>query len=194
MHCLGKLLIVILTLPLVTPAVRQEFTNAQSRSAQPTKTINRGRATVSYYENPPAVAVAANFYVIGSQRDLRWRDFLALSAVFAVRGQTITEPDCVRLHFVSSTRTKGGKYVANNRLTILTDGNVLLSTDLIIGPSQDNGRGGRIELLELSPIPFKQFTELAQAKEVRMKLGSTEFMLKKKHLEALRSMLKTVNS
>jgi hypothetical protein len=194
MHGLKKLLITILALLLVSPALRQEFTNAQSRSGQPIKTINRGRAKVSYYENPSAVAVAATFYIKGSQRDYRWKDFLALSAVFVVRGQTISEPDSVQLHFVSSTRTKGGKYVANHQLTILIDGDVLLATDLIIGPSNDNGRGGRIEILELRPIPFKQFTELALAKEVRMKLGNTEFKLKKQHLEALRSMLKSVNS
>ena len=103
-----KLLISILALLLVAPALRQDFTNGQSRSAQPIKTINHDGATVSYYENPSAVAVAATFYVIGSQRNFRWRDFLALSAAFVVQGQTITEPDSVRLHFVSSTRTKGG--------------------------------------------------------------------------------------
>jgi hypothetical protein len=48
--------------------------------------------------------------------------------------------------------------------------------------------------LEVPPIPFKQFTALSQAKEVRMKLGNTEFKLKKKHLEVLRGMLKNVNS
>jgi hypothetical protein len=184
----------IFSVLLVTPALLPEFTNAQSRSAQPIKTVNRDGATVSYYENPSAVAVAATFYVIGSQRNFRWRDFLALSAAFVVRGQTVTEPDSVKVHFVSSTRTKGGKYVANHRLTILTDGNVLLETDLAVAPAGDNERGGKIEFLEVPPIPFKQFTALSLAKEVRMRLGNTEFKLKKKHLEALRSMLKSVNS
>lgn len=193
MRCLQRLLITSLALLLVTPALRQHFTNAQSRSAQPIQTINRDGASISYYENPSAVAVGATFYVIGSQRNFRWRDFLALSAAFVVRGQTVTEPDSVKVHFVSSTRTKGGKYVANHRLTILTDGNILLETDLAVAPA-DNERGGKIEFLEVPPIPFKQFAALSLAKEVRMKLGSSEFKLKKKHLEALRSMLKNVNS
>jgi len=98
------------------------------------------------------------------------------------------------MHFVSSTRKKGGKYIANHRLTILTDGNVLLETDLAVAPAGDNERGGKIEFLEVPPIPFKQFTALALAKEVIMKLGNTEFKLKKEHLEVLRSMLKSVNS
>lgn len=193
MRCLQRLLITSLALLLVTPALRQHFTNAQSRSAQPIQTINRDGASISYYENPSAVGVGATFYVIGSQRNFRWRDFLALSAAFVVRGQTVTEPDSVKVHFVSSTRTKGGKYVANHRLTILTDGNILLETDLAVAPA-DNERGGKIEFLEVPPIPFKQFAALSLAKEVRMKLGSSEFKLKKKHLEALRSMLKNVNS
>ena len=193
MHRVRTLLMIILVIPVAVPVVGQGITHGQPRSGQPVRTINRGGATISYYENPSAVAVAASFYVIGNQTDFKWRDFLAISAAFAVSGQTVTEPECVRLHLVSSTRTKGGKYVANHRLTIFTDGNVLLSTDLIIGPSQDNGRGGRIEVLELSSIPFKQFAELARASEVRIQLARTEFKLKKKHLEALRSMLSAIN-
>jgi len=184
----------IFSVLLVVPELQQEFTSGQSRSGQPIRTISRGGATVSYYENPSAVAVAATFYVIGNQRNFRWRDFLALSATFVVQGQTITEPDSVRLHLVSSTRNKGGKYVANHLLTILTDRKILLETDLVVGSAGDNGRGGKIEVLEVPPIPFKQFTALSLAKEVKMKLGSTEFKLRKKHLEALRSMLRSVNS
>ncbi len=192
MYSMRRLTIGILVFTLFTPAARQRTIRAQS--AQAVKTVNRRGAKVFYYENPPVVAVAATFYVIGSQQDSMWRDFLALTANFVVRGWTVTEPQFVQFHFVSSTRTKGGKYGTNHRLTILTDGELLLSADLVVGPPVPNRRGGSVETLALPQMSFKHFAELAQAKEVRMRLGSTEFKMKNKHLEALRSMLTSIGS
>jgi|SRR5205085_8474199 len=192
MYSIRALAIAVLVIILVAPATRQGDVKAQS--AQPIRTINRDRAKVFYNENPSAVAVATTFYAIGSHKNSLWRDFLAITADFVASGQTITKPRCVQLHFASSTRTKGDKYRTDHRLTILTDGKLLLSTDLNVGPTADNGRGGLVELLELPQLSFEQFTELAQAKEVRMRFGATEFKLKKEHLEALRSMLSSIGS
>ena len=189
-----KLALAVLMTGLAASPGPQRTLSLRSQAAQPIKTINCGKAKVSYYDKPQAIAVATSFYAIGSQRNSLWRDFLAITAYFAVPGPTITPPHSVGLHLVSSTRTPGGKYVTNHHLTIMTDGKTLLSTEPQDGPTSDNRRGGRLELFEAPKLSLKQFTELAAAREVRMKLGSTEFKLKKEHREALQDMLKCISS
>ena len=179
-----------ISLALLTGSIR---TDIATQSAQPIRTDKRGAVQISYYENPPAIAVATTFYVIGSQANSTWRDFLALTASFAVRGQTICQPQFVEFSFASSTRAKGGKYQANHQLTILTDGKLLLSTDLRAGPVSDNYRGRYLELLSFR-MPFEQFKELARAKKVAITLGGTRASLKHKHLEGLLGMLQSIQT
>jgi hypothetical protein len=194
MYLIRVLAIAVLSVSLAGPTAGYRIVNNQSRSAQPIKTINRGRAKVFYYENPKAVAVATSFYVIGSQKNSLWRDFMAITANFVVPGPTITSPRFVQLHFAATTRTKGGKYGSDHRLTILTDGKLLLSTDLEGGPAVDNRRGRYMEVFDLPQMTFEQFSAIAEAKQVRMTLGPTKFKLKNEHLEPLRNMLESIGS
>ena len=184
-----KLAFVLLMTSLAAGLGPQRIVNLGSQSAQPIKTIDCGKAKISYYEKPQAIAVATTFYAIGSQRNSLWRDFLTITAYFVVPGPIITPPQFVELQLASSTRTPGGKYVTNHHLTIMTDGKLLLSAEPQDGPTADNHRGGRLELFVVPKLSLKQFTELAEAREVRMRLGGTEFKLKKEHREALQDML-----
>jgi hypothetical protein len=189
-----KLALALVMTSLAAAVGPQRTVDIDSQSAQPIKTISRGRAKISYYEKPQAVAVATTFYAIGSRTNSLWRDFLTVTAYFVVPGPTITAPEFVELQLASSTRTKGGKYVTNHHLTIMTDGKTLVSAEPRDGPTADNHRGGRLELFVVPKLTLRQFTELAKAREVRMRLGSTEFKLKREHLEALKDMLKCISS
>jgi hypothetical protein len=62
--------LISLVILFAMPMVRQGITYGQS--GQPVRTIHRGGATVSHYETPSAVAVAASFYVIGDQTNFKY--------------------------------------------------------------------------------------------------------------------------
>ena len=114
---------------------------------------------------------------------------LELTAYFAYPGQQLMTPQWVTIAFFSSTENPQ-KYT-DHALDVKADGQwVHLGTLKVLSRVSGTRRGELPlvrETMEL-PIPYQQFLLLANAKKLKVKLGSVEFDLEKEHLEAIRDL------
>lgn len=115
---------------------------------------------------------------------------MELTAYFAYPGQTLITPKWITLGLLSATENPQ-KY-KDFKLTLKVDGQwVELGTMKVLSTVTYTARPRRLPVVRQTaelPIPYQQFLQLANAKKVKVKLGSEEFDLEKKHLEAIRDL------
>ncbi len=114
-------------------------------------------------------------------------------AMFSCKGQKITRPETIMLRITSFS--KDFKYTDERARTLIVraDGENL---DLGTMQMENKGRGapfsrysaGLVEEMSIL-VPQESFAKIVNAKKVEMQLGSKEFSLKDKHLDALRELL-----
>jgi hypothetical protein len=114
---------------------------------------------------------------------------LEITSYFGYPGEVLITPQWVTLAFWSATENPQ-KYT-DNKLSVKVDGQwVELGTMKILNTT-NYARRGKYPLIQESrelPIPYQQFLRLANAKKIKVKLGSEEFDLEKEHLEAIRDL------
>jgi len=184
--------IVVLNLVLIVAAVSyaQASDATQRHASEPVKTVRSGKVRFAYYERPDAVAASATFYINGSERTSLFKNFVALSALFANHGKTLTAPSSVQFNLDATTYRDGCKYKDNHQLVISADNKLLISTDL--NPAQVSANEERcIELYAFS-LSYEQFVQLANAKKVEFDLGRKKLKLTEDQLNALRTMLRGI--
>lgn len=121
---------------------------------------------------------------------------LEISAMFSSKGQKITKPETISLNIISISN--GFKHFDERarKLIVLADGEqfdlgAMQIEDMGRGPSFSRYSGGLVEVMSVS-VPQESFAKIANAKKVEMQLGSKEFSLKNKHLDALRELLNLI--
>ena len=184
-----RLVSLVLMLALFFLNEKQATSDPRSQAAQPVRTVTIGKAKIYYYHDPEAVAATATFYVAGSSRTSLYKNFLAVTVHFENRGNKLTKPSVVQLTFVATTYRDGCRCGNSPQLTISADKTLLVSTDLTRSAVHDKSgtKYGCVEIYDFH-ISFDEFIQLADAKEVRIRLGPAEGKLKEDHLSALRSM------
>ena len=114
---------------------------------------------------------------------------LELTAYFAYPGQRLVTPQWVTIAFLFTTENPQ-KYTDHVMEVKADDQKVRLGTLKVL--SRINAaRRGKLPLISETmelPIPYQQFLLLANAKKLKMRLGSVEFDLEKQHLEAIRDL------
>lgn len=114
---------------------------------------------------------------------------MELTAYFAYPGQTLITPKWVTIGFLSYTENPQ-KY-KDHRLSVKVDGQWVELGTMKVLSKVTYERRIRLPLVQQTselPVPYQQFLLLANAKKVKVKLGSEEFDLEKKHLEAIRDL------
>lgn len=108
---------------------------------------------------------------------------LFMQAYFTYPGKTPSAPASVIMSFVS---LKHGErfYQKDRNLSFTVDGALLEIGEAQVIQFQAMGDNVLKEVLSIA-VPYDNFMRLANAKKIKMKLGKTEWDLKKKHLKAL---------
>ena len=107
---------------------------------------------------------------------------LFMQAYFTYPGKTASAPASVTMAFVS---LKHGKryYQKERNLSFTVDGTLLEIGEAQLIQFQAMQDNVLKEILAIT-VPYDKFLRLSAAKKVKMKLGETEWDLKKKHLKA----------
>lgn len=95
-------------------------------------------------------------------------------------------PDSVVFDFASYADRK--TFPASARLDILGDGLAVFSGTATLLTPQDSGSEDSTAQFLTTQIPFAQFAKIGQAREVKLKLGSKDFVLSRKDIDDLRAM------
>ncbi|MCI0663785.1 MAG: hypothetical protein L0220_22215 [Acidobacteria bacterium] len=118
---------------------------------------------------------------------------LEISAMFSSKGQKITKPETIALKIISVSNAFKHVDERARKLIVLVDGQQF---DLGAMQMENMGRGASFsrysgDLVEEMSVSVSQedFAKIANAKKVEMQLGSKDFSLKDKHLDALRELL-----
>jgi hypothetical protein len=184
------LLLWLIVLSVATAGYAQAPIAPPVHTGQPVRTIKTGLVRFSYYEHPDAVAASATFYINGSERTSLYKNFVALTALFANHGKSLTTPAAIQFHLDATTYRAGCKYKDNHQLVIATDDQTLLSTDLSAPPVSPS-EARCIELYEFS-MPYEQFVQLTNARKVRLDFGGKKLKLTTAQLDALRAMVRGI--
>lgn len=114
---------------------------------------------------------------------------MELTAYFAYPGQTLITPKWITIGLLSATENPQ-KY-KDHKLAVKVDGKWVELGTMKVLSKVTYERRIRLPLVQQTselPIPYQQFLQLANAKKVKVKLGSEEFDLEKNHLEAIRDL------
>jgi len=143
-----------------------------------------GKAKATYNERTDKTAAqTVPFQVVGE-----WSNGVRLKAGFESTGKKITKPSVIKLTFYSSSENR---VLADNRaITILLDGNTVLSDTARYEGGNTNGRIFLITVAQ--EIPYDLFLKMLTAKKVHMKIGPADFDLKDADLEALKDLKKLI--
>lgn len=107
---------------------------------------------------------------------------LFMQAYYTYPGKTASAPSSVIMSFVSLKH--GQRYYQKDRkLSFIVDNAPLEIGEAELTQFQAMGDNVLKEILSIA-VPYDKFTRLANAKKIKMKLGSTEWDLRKKHLKA----------
>ncbi|MCI0392478.1 MAG: hypothetical protein MOB07_27415 [Acidobacteria bacterium] len=114
---------------------------------------------------------------------------LEISAMFSSKGQKITKPETISLKIISTSNAFKHIDERARKLIVLADGEqfdlgTMQMEDMGRGPSFSRYSGGIVEEMSVS-VSQEGFAKITNAKKVEMQLGSNEFSLKDKHLDAL---------
>jgi hypothetical protein len=143
-----------------------------------------GKAEVFYFKNSDTSKVKVAVTLLGSHETILREDYFALGASFSVHGQKVTRPNAVILDLYSYTQGTDYRYRNDNQVTVLIDGEPMVSgraheSFLAIDP-----RGGVTESYFVS-MSYDDFVRILKSNVVTLKFGNTRFDLKREHLEAL---------
>jgi hypothetical protein len=144
-----------------------------------------GKAEVSYNDSRNETTVQTVPLRIESPLNV------ILQARFRITGKEIVEPRSVVLAF--SILSKDDTYANDRAVKLYLEGEEILSATATLVSAQPDSRG--VWLVRISQeLPYDLFVKLASGKNVRIKLGPSEFGLSKDLLEALRDVKKSVGS
>ncbi|CAN5761538.1 hypothetical protein BH20ACI3_BH20ACI3_25160 [soil metagenome] len=135
---------------------------------------------VEYDEKSDTRRVTLNPIILVSRR----HEELRLGAFSSHQGKVPLTPKEVALVFLSLTTAATNKYESARQLTITADEN-----RFGCGETQrttQTEKGLFMETL-MTVVPFETFVKIAQAKEVKLKLGITEVKLEPEHVLMLRA-------
>lgn len=114
---------------------------------------------------------------------------LELTSFFAYPGKDLATPNWVTLGFLSATADPQ-KY-SNQKLSVKIDGKWTDLGAMKVLTKTSYARSGELPIVretkELA-VPYQQFLMLANAKKVKVKLGTVEFDFEQQHLEAIRDL------
>lgn len=150
--------------------------------ATPTRIV--GNAKVYYIEIVNQTMVETALQVIGSQSN-----GLTMKLSFHVQGKKVVTPNLISLEFISISNEM--KYTDDRNLTMWLDDVGISFGELVLTTSQQASADLGVQYM-LQSIPYDKFLRLLDAKEVKVRLGPTEFKLKSKHLEALRDLQRSI--
>ena len=111
---------------------------------------------------------------------------LFMQAYFVYQGKTPSAPPSVVMTFVSLKHAQR-YYQKDRNLSFTVDGAPLDIGEAQLVQFQAMGDNVLKEILSIE-VPYDKFKSIANAKKLKMKLGKTEWDLKKKQLKALRDL------
>ena len=150
--------------------------------ARPVRLV--GKAEVFYFKNSDTSKVNVGVTLLGSYETMVREDFFSLGASFSVHGPKVTRPEVVRLTLYSYTHGSDYRYKNDNQVTIFVDNKALVS-----GPAREwfltiDPRGGVTEYYTVS-MSYENFLRIVKANVVALRMGKTQFDLKREHMDAL---------
>ncbi len=114
---------------------------------------------------------------------------LEFTSYFAHPGQKLITPHWITIGFLSATEDPQ-KYTDQKGTVKVDDQWINLGTMKVLSRTSYTRRG-KLPLVSETrelPIPYQQFLLMANAKKIKVRLGSVEFDLDKEHLEAIRDL------
>jgi hypothetical protein len=186
-------LLVLLSVVLTSRVGSGEVVRGQSLVSGPDRTV--GAAEVYYFKDRNKTRSQVRIYLLGSAEDTRAnKDTVSMDVIFEVEGQKVTKPRVAKIALIVRSVAKS-KYTKNHNLHIYTDGIEGMNgsewrTQLIT--SAPLAGGGLEEVFLSPPLEYRRIVTMANAREVIVSLGESEFRLKKSDLHALRDLNQTI--
>jgi hypothetical protein len=117
------------------------------------------------------IALVPHFTITGNAQDTKSK---------------LVAPDWVGFDFASYSDRK--VFAGNPKLEIRGDDVLAFTGDAHLLAAQDSGSDGSTAQFLTAQIPFQQFSNIAKARDVRIKLGSKQFQLSAEDVNSLRAM------
>ncbi|MDQ3819832.1 MAG: hypothetical protein M3362_19455 [Acidobacteriota bacterium] len=121
---------------------------------------------------------------LGRMRVLDTANFLELTLFYTYPGQTPATPKNVALGIMA--RTPDGHFSNKRELVVKADKYILKFGQMELLQNIPFG-GGSTQVLATT-VPYDVFLRIANAKNIEMKLGDVEFLIKDDQLEAIRDL------
>jgi hypothetical protein len=183
---------------LVAPAQGDKKTSEEiDRSVAARKDRKLKHTVIEYDKFKDTTFVKVKPMSIGSPTFQAIAGGLEIWAMFGSKGQKITKPETITLKITSVSNAFKHIDERTRKLIVLADGEKF---DLGTMQIENMGRGASFsrysgDLVEEMGVFVSQesLAKIANAKKVEMQLGSKEFNLKDKHLDALRELLSLIS-
>lgn len=144
-----------------------------------------GKAQVVYNERTDKTIVQSPFLRVQGT----WSNGILLRASFASPGKNVAKPSYVTLTF--STAAGDRTYADNRELKIFVNDKQALSDTARYESGNTNGEIYLISVKE--DVTYDLFLKIAGAKNVKIKIGPTEFEMKESDLDALRDVKRAID-
>ncbi|MCA1818116.1 MAG: hypothetical protein LC746_17360 [Acidobacteria bacterium] len=140
------------------------------------------KPTAAYSESSGTTTVSVNHIQLYGTID----DGLMLLPEFYVRGRKVSAPDSVDFEFLSYSKRR--VFSEDDRLSVFADGEKLLAARKPRISTNGRGVDGTYSEIISHTLSYKEFARIADAREVKFKLGPKEIVLDDEQLGLLRGM------